>query len=241
MVDEHVKDIIPAYALGSLENKGVEVVKKHLQTCKLCRAESQVYQEVVGQMAFTLSQCDPPVDLKSGLMDRVQAASGHKMELEPAISWRQRILNAMSDLSPAWGLASLVVILVLAVSNVLLWQRVSDLRTSLPLPLHVVALSGAGAAPDASGVIIISRDGWYGTLVVDELPDLGKEQQYQLWLIQDGHRASGAVFSVSSEGYGSVWISSPERLDDYSAFGITIEPTGGSPGPTGEKVLGGEF
>jgi anti-sigma-K factor RskA len=59
-----------------------------------------------------------------------------------------------------------------------------------------------------------------------------------LWLIQDGQRTSGGVFSVSDEGYGSLWISSPEPLATYSAFGITIEPAGGSPGPTGDKVLG---
>jgi anti-sigma-K factor RskA len=32
-----------------------------------------------------------------------------------------------------------------------------------------------------------------------------------------------------------------EPLLKFQAFGITVEPTGGSPGPTGEKVMGGEL
>jgi anti-sigma-K factor RskA len=95
------------------------------------------------------------------------------------------------------------------------------------------------AAPDATGLIALSKDGEYGTLMVDHLPPLGKDQQYQLWLIKDGKRTSGGVFSVNWDGYGSLWVNSPERLADYTAFGITVEPTGGSPGPTGAKVLGG--
>jgi hypothetical protein len=42
--------------------------------------------------------------------------------------------------------------------------------------------------------------------VVDHLGALSPEQQYQLWLIQDGKRTSGGVFSVSSEGYASLVI-----------------------------------
>ncbi len=75
--------------------------------------------------------------------------------------------------------------------------------------------------------------------MVDHLPVLDPDElQYQLWLIQDGQRTSGAVFSVNKYGYGSVWVSSPEPLSSYSDFGISIEPAGGSPGPTGDKVLG---
>jgi anti-sigma-K factor RskA len=117
--------------------------------------------------------------------------------------------------------------------------------------MHTIALSGTQAAPAATGLIVISLDGHHGTLVVDRLPELDEAQQYQLWLIKDGQRDlwlikdgqrdNGGVFSVSHEGYGSVWLDSPQPLVDYSAFGVTVEPAGGSSGPTGEKVLGGSL
>lgn len=77
--------------------------------------------------------------------------------------------------------------------------------------------------------------------MVDGLPKLDESQQYQLWLIKDGERTSGGVFSVTSSGYGWVYVRTPDPLASYQAAGITIEPAGGSPGPTGDKVLGGNL
>ena len=56
-----------------------------------------------------------------------------------------------------------------------------------------------------------------------------------------GQRTSGGVFSVYDEGYGVLKIDAPEPLISYQNVGITIEPAGGSPGPTGERVLGGDL
>ena len=144
-------------------------------------------------------------------------------------------------MTPAWAVASLALIGFLVISNLFLWNQVRDLSARRDESMAVVALNGTEFAPQSSGKIVISRDGRYGTLVVDQLPELDKSQQYQLWLIQDGNRTSGGVFSVSDHGYGSLEIWSPQPLGSYGSFGITIEPSGGSPGPTGDKVLGGDL
>ena len=60
-------------------------------------------------------------------------------------------------------------------------------------------------------------------------------------LVKDGKRSSGGVFSVQDNGYGVLKIDSPLPLIEYQTFGVTIEPFGGSPGPTGKKVLGGSL
>jgi anti-sigma-K factor RskA len=105
--------------------------------------------------------------------------------------------------------------------------------------MRVITLTGTASVPGASGLIVASMDGLHGTLVVDNLPVLDKNHAYQLWLIKDGQRTSGGVFSVGPDGYGALWVTAPKPLLDYPNFGVTIEPAGGSPGPTGEKVLGG--
>ena len=103
-------------------------------------------------------------------------------------------------------------------------------------------MQGTDLTPGATGMLVISTDGEHGTLVVDGLPHLDDSEQYQLWLIRDGKNEPAAEFSsVDSEGYGSVWISSADPLVSYQGVGITIEPAGGSPAPTGERVLGGEL
>jgi anti-sigma-K factor RskA len=119
-----------------------------------------------------------------------------------------------------------------------LWQRLdrSQAETLLAIPL-----AGDAIVEGASGMLIISRDGQNGALVVDSLPTLDADQAYQLWLIKDDHRASGAIFTVDEAGYGGTRVEAPELLFEYSAAGVTIEPAGGSSGPTGERVLFGEF
>jgi anti-sigma-K factor RskA len=156
-------------------------------------------------------------------------------------SWRGRLNDFTRQLSPAWIWVSSLLILTLAVSNLFLWRQVRLLSASQAQVMRTVNLTGTEAAPGATGLLVISLNGQHGTLVVDDLPDLNDQWQYQLWLIdQSGSRTSGGVFSVR-EGYGSVWVSSPQPLIHYPVFGVTVEPSGGSAAPTGEKVLGGEL
>ena len=105
--------------------------------------------------------------------------------------------------------------------------------------MRAVPLSATDSAPGATGFVLISVDGDDGALVVDGLPPLGESQEYQLWLIRDGQRTSGAVFSTDEKSYGGTRIRAPRSLLDYSAVGITIEPAGGSSQPTGVQVLRG--
>lgn len=245
--DVHVNDLIPAYALDCLEEAEAAAVSEHLKDCSLCRAELRAYQAIAEQLAYAAALVDPPLHVKVELMDRVRAGIPAQPASEADSSWSERIgqffLSASPKrFAPAWGAISLVLILVLATSNALLWYQVNQLRAgSEQTPMQVVALLGTEIEPQASGLIVISRDGLHGTLVVDDLPALDETREYQLWLIRDGQRISGGVFSVSPDGYANQWIGAPEPLTAYSSFGVTIEPTGGSPGPTGEKVLGGEF
>jgi anti-sigma-K factor RskA len=241
MKENHVDELIPAYALGSLEEDELLLVSRHLSVCQQCQTELEAYQEVVDLLPLAAPDAEPDPSVKERLMARVRAAEATRLESPPRPGTWDRLRQSLSRSAPAWALVSLVLVLFLGVSNVFLWQRVSSLQaSSVSAAMRTINMSGTSAAPGATGLIVVSLDGEHGTLVVDHLPTLGEDRQYQLWLIEDGQRDSGGVFSVSKDGYGSVWVSSPQPLADYSAFGVTIEPAGGSPGPTGEKVLGGE-
>jgi anti-sigma-K factor RskA len=238
--DQHVDDLIAAYALDCLDEEEAIKVSGHLANCARCRAELSVYRQVVDQLPLTVKQRQPPPQLKEKLMaqvHRMQADTGRESE-----GLWQRLRGLLSQTAPVWSLASLVIIVLLVASNLLLWQQMRGVSEQSSVDtMRVVTLDHTQVASGATGLIVISLDGEHGTLVVDHLPLLSDEYQYQLWLIDDGERASGGVFSVSKDGYGSVWVNSSQPLADYSAFGVTIEPAGGSPGPTGEKVLGGDL
>ncbi|HLO32814.1 MAG TPA: anti-sigma factor [Anaerolineales bacterium] len=234
-VDAHVLDLLPAYALGSLDADEASQVEQHLLSCVICRNESNAFQAVAEQLSFAAPIMAPPPDLKDRLMQRIQAERPKQKVSAPRSKrpWLERLL-------PVWGLASLCLVIALAGLNLFLWQRIvhSEFFMS-PDGMRAVPLSSPDAASRATGFVLISEDGDSGALVVDGLPPLDNSQQYQVWLIRDGQRTSGAVFSTDEKNYGGTRIRAPGSLLAYSAVSITIEPTGGSPQPTGAQVLGG--
>lgn len=238
MQEGHVYELLPGYALGCLDASEARQVSEHLRRCEHCRAELQRYAWVVDELPLALEMSEPPADLKTRILTR---AGRPAQASQPKPSGWDRFRQAVLRSAPAWGLASLALVLVLAVSNLVLWQRLGQSESAGLQAMRAVALAGTDITPQASGRVVISRDGEYGVLVVDGLPRLDEARQYQLWLIQDGQRTSGGVFSVNRAGYGWLYIKSPDPLASYQAVGITIEPAGGSPGPTGDKVLGGDL
>ena len=254
-------DLIPAYALDCLEPDEKLQVDRHLASCSECQVELRAYLETVSGLALTVPQVKPPARLKRDILSRVQPVQARPGFWEQLQGWWR-------GLSPAWGMAGVALVLVLiagniifalqvqslaannthlgqqvqslAANNALLGQQVQALAHPTPAAseFQMVAMAGTAKQPGASGLMVISPDGADGTLTVDGLTVLPVEKQYQLWLVKDGKRTNGGVFSVDEKGYAAVVIHAPLPLSSYTTFGITIEPAGGSPGPTGDKVLG---
>jgi anti-sigma-K factor RskA len=238
-VESHIYESLAAYALDCLDEDEKEVVTRHLAHCAECRAELSNYKEVAALLPFAGELVDPPPDLKARLMSQVQNESHPNPPIIASSTWVDRLLHWSRRSAPLWGTVSLALVIMLGISNLLLWGQVRQLQSTRPSQMQFVRMSGTQSAPAAEGVIVISVDGDHGTLVVDKLPPLQAGQQYQLWLIDNGQRTNGGVFSVDPDGYGSLWVKSPRPLASYGSFGVTVEPQGGSPGPTGQKVLGG--
>jgi anti-sigma-K factor RskA len=236
--DAHVIELLPVYALGSLDEEEALPVAEHVSMCRGCQAELLSYQAVIDQLALAAPESMPPANLKQQILGQLQTPRVGT-DRQSRLPWSQRVTGLFQKAAPVWGIASLILVALLVISNLWWWQRADREGSTVdPGGMQVVAMINTDAAPGAVGTLVISEDGKYGTLVVDRLPALDEQHQYQLWLIRDGQRTSGGVFSVNPEGYGALWISSPDPLSSYPDFGITIEPAGGSPDPTGEKVLG---
>ena len=232
--DEHILDLVPGYVLACLEEAEQIRAREHLAVCSNCRAEVTAYQDVVDQLGMAAPDVVCPGDLKERLMARVQPPLPVRAELRS--SWWARVREALLRTAPRWGVASAVLVVVLFISNLVLLQRVQPSSA-----MDTIILRGTAGYPEAVGMIVVGVHGDEGALVVDSLAPLDEAHQYQFWLIKSVQRSSGGVFSVDEDGYAVLWLESEEPLANYETFSVTIEPAGGSPGPTGDKVLGGSF
>ena len=117
----HVLDLLPAYAVGALEFEETSRVEAHLLSCLICRNERNAFQSAVDQLSFAAPDAVPSSDLRDRLMQRVQGSRPQPRTpvQVPARSWLERLL-------PVWSLASLLLVVVLAGSNLFLWQSLTD-------------------------------------------------------------------------------------------------------------------
>jgi len=242
---EQIRDLIPAYSLNCLDPAEVEIVTAHLEQCPACREELNRNLELVGKLALAATQIAAPSQVKGRIFSAIHAIGQPKSETQSAIQSRptkpkQRWTSFFQFALPAWGALSLILIAVLSISNLRLAQRMGELEQSQP-GFQTVQLLGTELSPAAQGLLVISPDGQNGSLVVDQMPPLKDNQDYQLWLIKSGIRTSGGVFHSYADGYGVLWIHSDEPLISFEEIGVTVEPSGGSPAPSGDKIITGKI
>lgn len=236
MPKEHIIEQLPDYALGILSAEENRHIERHVDTCALCQRELTTFEAIAGELAFAVPAVEPSTGLEARLMDA--AARTPQQSATPGRSWWETLKALFAHPVPAWSLGAVAVTLIAILFAV--WSSQPSAPT-IPDGIQTIAMVGTTAAPEASGLLVIDPTSNKGTLIVEDLPALDSEHQYQLWVIRDGTRISGAIFSVDETGYSTIEVTSPRPLSEYSAFGITIEPFGGSPGPTGDKVLGGSL
>ncbi len=239
--ERHVLEMLPAYALGSLDAEEKSGVEEHLGECPACQRELEAYQAVAAQLPLAVPLQTPPPRLRQAILDRAgqvspaSRRSGARAGPRPALL--QRLGRSLRAPAPAWALVGVALLAVVLLGfNLVLLRQVASPPASA---FRVIQLAGTDSAPQASAWMVVSADGRSGTLIAQGLPALPPGQQYQLWLNRNGQRASGGVFSVDAAGYASEWVYTPVPLADFKQFGVTVEPQGGSPAPTGARVLAG--
>lgn len=101
---------------------------------------------------------------------------------------------------------------------------------------QAVALAGIGADPKAHGTLYVNGD--TGTLVMNNLDNLGEDKVYQLWLIPaQGAPISAGLVGRADQPVVTLTLPLPVSMDNIAAVGVSVEPPGGSQAPTGPIVL----
>ena len=113
-------------------------------------------------------------------------------------------------------------------------QRIMDVLRS-PDTLRV-DLKGQGGSPGATGHAFWHRAAGL-MFTADQLPPLPPGREYQLWTITGTTATSAGTFAPDASGGASIVAPVSAGAARPDAFGVTIEPVGGSPTPTLPIVL----
>jgi anti-sigma-K factor RskA len=244
MTEDHrtFKDNLSAYALGALDADETSALEAHLLTCDECRAELADYQRVTSGLLTALPPQNPRLALKRSLQKRLSA---NGVSARPRLKWslNQSLLAAAFIL-----LIGLNIYSVFEVASVKREQ--SELNGQYGSDQTAIAM----LAYPSTQSIGFDQNGVSGSLLVDKnrnllavfawhLPSPPAGKTYQMWLIDpQGDRTSGGfLIPDNDQPFDMAIIRSSQPLSSFVGFGVTVEPLGGSPQPTGDKVFRVDF
>jgi anti-sigma-K factor RskA len=113
----------------------------------------------------------------------------------------------------------------------------AKLPQEIPSAVLTVSLKGTDIQPRAQGQLIVDPNSESAVLVIAGLDQLEAGKTYQVWLIDGGTPVSAGLLTVDENGQGVFIVTSEAAIGSFNALGISIEPEGGSPQPTGDIVV----
>jgi anti-sigma-K factor RskA len=99
-----------------------------------------------------------------------------------------------------------------------------------PQEYKMVALAGTPAHPTAQARVMYNKVSHRVYLDVAKLPPLPPGKQYQLWALDNGKPVDAGVLTAATTAGED--MQQMKDIASAQAFAMTVEPTGGSAGPT---------
>ncbi|MVN75416.1 hypothetical protein GO988_03670 [Hymenobacter sp. HMF4947] len=99
-----------------------------------------------------------------------------------------------------------------------------------PNEFKMVALAGTPAHPQAHARVLFNKASHRVYVDVQQLPALPAGKQYQLWALDNGKPVDAGVLAINTATGDSLQLM--KDIASAQAFAMTVEPTGGSAGPT---------
>jgi anti-sigma-K factor RskA len=239
--DPYIGDI-PAYAIGALDSSEVAALESHLLICEVCKAELSTYANLSEQLLLAVPPQQPSTMLRRKLQAHLPSA--HKTA-RPKFSW------SFTQISVGFAM---FVLLALSIFSIIQTQKLYQQQSKLAQQAETsqIALAALSypetkaipiTAENISGTLLLAKEQNVAVIITWNLPVLKRDQTYQIWLIDSqGKRTSGGIFNPQPDlPYATAKVTSPGSLANYNGIGVTIEPTGGSPQPTGQRIFKVDF
>ena len=258
-MDERLEELFPFYALGALTDEERAQVDAYVAADADARTRLDEALRAAAALPYAAQPSAPRAQIKQDVLKRVKA-DAPAPPISTRISFSTRMARFLDR--PAWRLAmplvaaaSFIVAVLIGVWAISLNNEVNRLRVEqaalqrelvtqrevlaqIALPqTRAMAITGTQVQPNAYGQMIANPDGNSGVLIVADLAPLPPGKVYQFWLIKGNTPVSAGLFSVDAQGRGLLPVRSSEPVGSFDAIGVSIEPEGGSPQPTGDIVM----
>lgn len=208
-----------AYAVDGLAAEERMFFERHLHSCQVCRREVDELQATAAALGAAVDET-PPAPLRRQVLSSVDTTRSCRRC--PLPTWRPPAagVDECARCSPASPPLSRWVVALAGVAaqlNDRIAQLETDAQTSVRL-LHSAGLDR-------------------GLVVASGMDPLASGVTYQLWLYHDGEPQPATVFTA--DGRGRIVTVVDGGVAGAEIAAVTIEPSGGSPQPTGEIVAQG--
>lgn len=257
---EHIKELLPAHALGALRGDDARVVDEHIEQCAECRIEFEAACETSAMLAYAAGDAVPSPELRAQILSRVHHEAGTPSNV------REFRMNAsptsVGRRSNVFALIAATIAIAAVLISLFLWQKTRQQQAQLATlsaqadqqsqeltrmreeneilmspSARVTTLSGTNAAVAARGRLVVDQDSGRALLFANNLPSAPKGKAYQLWFIADGKPIPGKTFSPDQRGSAVLRDEVPTSARHANLFAVTLEPEQGVAAPTGEKYL----
>ncbi|MEO1166193.1 MAG: anti-sigma factor [Chloroflexota bacterium] len=246
-------DLIPAYALGALDDDAeIAAVEQLLHTDEEAQSLLAEYEAISEVFAFAVPERQVPASLRDKLKTQIA-----ERPQQPTIPVQQAKIEKDTPANvmpfPTWLWAAAASVIIVIALGVLLTQGNSEQPTIsdgeriynelAEQPDITIFEVLQQAEINAQGEVVIAPDGSQAVLRVAELPDRADDQSYQLWLIGAEQIESAGVFNWTN-GNEPYFVALTEPLSDILTIAISLEPGGGSPlenAPSGDVLFAVEL
>jgi anti-sigma-K factor RskA len=230
-----------ALSVGSIDRADQSALQLHLAGCADCRRRAAEYMAAAARLPLALEPVAPSPELRGRLMRAVYAEAGQaeRRAVGASASWWRRVWGAVPASRALTVAAAGAAIVVIGLSS---WA-VASRQDNSPASVSV-ALAASQAAPHAQALLTYQRGSGEAVLTAKGLPSpntvVAHAAVYEVWLIRGNGSAVGAAY-LSQDPDGTWSAAIHGDLTAYTAVAATPEPAGGSPGPTGARVIQGSL
>lgn len=238
-----VLDLIPAYALGALDESERAQVEALLAHSDAARHVLLEYEQMLGGLALTVPMQHAPDGSTAAFMIRLQQHEQRESQHRSIRSQRPR------QWRPVWVLAAAALVIVLA--GIGLWRlrvgsqpdtlaKINAIKTDPAV--HAVALKPTDASTSGTLSVVLygTPDGADAVIDRQQLPALPTGEQYELWMIPNGQLPIGLpAFDPAPPNQPdqtALLVHLPGPMGSYQVVALTVEPRGGSSQPTTKPI-----